>query len=86
MLGLTFGQDVPLSHLAGGNSSLVEMVLIREQLTVAAKTRLFLILLRLLVDADLVTASVSIDDQLCLIGMHPGLIVTVARVVTLITA
>ena len=79
MLGLTFGQDVPLSHLARGNSGLVETVLIRE-LPIAAKVRLVLVLIRLLVDADLVTASVLIDDQLRLIGVHPGLIVTVARV------
>ena len=79
MLGLTFGQDVSLSHLARGNSGLVETVLIRE-LPIAAKVRLVLVLIRLLVDADLVTASVLIDDQLRLIGVHPGLIVTVARV------
>ena len=79
MLRLTFGQDVPLSHLARGNSSLVETVLIQE-LTIAAKVRLVLVLLRLLIDADLVTASVPIDDQLRLIGVNPGLVVTVARV------
>ena len=78
MLWLTFGQDVPLPHLARGNSGLVETVLIRE-LPIAAKVGLVLVLIRL-VDADLVTASVSIDHQLRLIGVHPGLIVTVAWV------
>ena len=68
-----------MSHLAWRNSSLVEMLLIRE-LSVAAKMRLVLVLLRLLVDADLIAASIPIDNKLCLVGMHPRLIVTVARV------
>ena len=55
------------------------MLLIRE-LSVAAKMRLVLVLLRLLVDADLIAASIPIDNKLCLVGMHPRLIVTVARV------